>query len=58
MLHSRSATSAVNAHEELRGIYAAAGAADKLTLDVVNGGHEFNVETARPSFAKWLGPVR
>lgn len=50
--------SAVNAHAELRSIYSAAGCEDKLTLDVVNGGHEFNLETAREFFDRWLGPVR
>ncbi len=47
--------SAVEAHEELRGIYQAAGAEDKLTVDVYDGPHDFHPPTAYEFFDKWLG---
>lgn len=48
----------VGAHEELRSIYEAAGASDKLEIDVLDGYHEFNPKTAIEFFAKWIGPAR
>ena len=50
--------SAAAAHEELRGIYSAAGAEDRLTVDIFDGPHDFHPPTAYAFFEKWLGPVR
>ena len=50
--------SCVEAHEELRSIYRAAGAEDKLTIDVSAGEHAFHPATAYAFFDKWLGPAK
>ena len=50
--------SVVNAHQELRGIYRAAGAEDRMEVDIFPGGHDFRPESACAFFEKWLGPVK
>lgn len=44
----------MRAHEHLRRIYAAAGCADKLTVDLFEGGHQFHGPSAFAFFEKWL----
>ncbi len=53
-----SVDSAAEAHEELRSIYRAAGAEDKLTTDIFDGKHDFNPPVAYGFFDKWLGPAK
>ncbi len=50
--------SAVEGHDELRSIYKAAGAEDRLTIDVFDGHHDFNPPTAYEFFDRWIGPAR
>jgi len=50
--------SCADAHKELRAIYKAAGAGEKLTIDVFDGEHEFHPPTAYEFFDKWIGPAR
>ena len=49
---------AVEAHQEVRSIYRAAGAEDRLMIDIFPGQHDLNPTTAEAFFAKWLGPVK
>lgn len=46
--------SALRAHDHLRRIYRAAGAEDRLHVDVFPGGHQFHGPTAREFFDKYL----
>ena len=45
------------AHKELRSIYNAAGASDRLSIDVFAGFHDFNPASAYEFFDKWIGPA-
>lgn len=44
----------LKAYRQLRRIYAAAGASDRLDLDAFDGGHRFNPDKALPWFDRWL----
>ena len=46
--------SAVSGHEEMRSIYRAAGAEDKLTIDIFPGRHDVNPPVVREFFKRWL----
>ncbi len=48
------AESVVQAHEHLRRIYRAAGAEDKLHIDLFSGGHQFHGPSAREFFERYL----
>jgi dienelactone hydrolase len=44
----------MKAYRQLRRIYSAAGALDRLDLDAFDGGHRFNETKAFPWFDRWL----
>ncbi|HSS10558.1 MAG TPA: acetylxylan esterase [Acidimicrobiales bacterium] len=51
-------SAAVEVSDQLRRVYQALGVADRMEIDVFEGGHGWHGERAYPFLARWLGPGR